>query len=158
VSRQAPLVIRRAEPGEADALTDLCRAAKRHWGYPPEWMEAWAEVLRITPAAIAEQWIYVAEQEGHRVGFYGLRREGPRWHLEHLWLEPAAIGRGHGRTLFAAAATMAQRLGARALHIKADPNAEAFYRKMGAVRRDLEAYDLLGTRRELPLMVYPLPK
>ena len=43
------------------------------------------------------------------------------------------------------------------LHIKSDPNAEAFYLKMGAVRTGQEVYMLLGKfRREVPLLVYPI--
>lgn len=156
VSRATPLVIRRALPDEADALTVLCRTAKRHWGYPPEWMDVWAVQLQVSAQDIAEQFIYVGEDAGTRVGFYGLRRDEHGWHLEHLWIEPAHMGRGHGRALFGAAVAMARRLGARELHIKADPNAEPFYCKMGAVRCELEVYELLGTRREVPRMIFAL--
>lgn len=120
-------------------------------------MEVWADQLQITAEIIAHQFVYVGERDGALVGFYSLRREEARWHLEHLWLDPTTIGRGYGRELFEAAVAMARRLGARELHIKADPNAEPFYRKMGAVRRELEIYELLGTRREVPLMVYAIP-
>lgn len=155
-----PLVIRRAEPREADALTDLCRAAKRHWGYPPELMAAWADDLLVTPAAIAAQWIYVGEEAGRVVGFFGLRRDdmAATWRLEHLWLDPAHIGRGRGRELFAAAVNCARALGVRELHIEADPNAEGFYLKMGAVRRSLQISVRAGTRRELPLMTYVIAR
>ncbi len=156
VSSLTPLVIRRAEAREADALTALCRAAKRHWGYPAEWLAAWTDELRITPAVIAAQWIYVGEEAGRTVGFFGLRRDEVHgaWHLEHLWLDPAHIGRGCGRELFGAAVRLARALGVRELHVKADPNAEGFYLKMGAVRRSQQVYELCGTRREVPLMVY----
>ncbi|MCL4530843.1 MAG: hypothetical protein M1485_06230 [Chloroflexi bacterium] len=33
--------IRRALPEEADALTEIAIAAKRHWGYPERWIEIW---------------------------------------------------------------------------------------------------------------------
>ncbi|MBA4135963.1 MAG: GNAT family N-acetyltransferase [Opitutus sp.] len=158
MSRATPLVIRRALPGEADALTVLCRTAKRHWGYPTAWMDVWAVQLQITAQDIAEQFIYVGEADATIVGFYGLRRDEFGWHLEHLWLKPAHMGCGFGRELFEAAVAMARRLGARELHIKADPNAEPFYQKMGAVRRELEVYELLGTRREVPRMVYAIPE
>jgi hypothetical protein len=43
------------------------------------------------------------------------------------------------------------------MKIKADPNAEPFYLKMGAIRQGLEVYQLLGKiRREVPLMVFKL--
>lgn len=149
-------MIRRAEAREADALTDLCRAAKRHWGYPPELMAEWDDDLLITPAAIAAQQIYVGEETGRVVGFFGLRLDeaAAAWRLEHLWVDPAHIGRGCGRELFVAAVNCARSLGVRALHIEADPHAEGFYLKMGAVRRSLRVSMRGGTRRELPLMTY----
>lgn len=151
------IVWRRAEPSEAEALTCLCRAAKRHWGYPTAWMEAWAEDLRVTPDYLAASPVFVAELAGEIIGFFGLRREADDWHLEHLWLEPRHIGRGWGRALFAAAVAEARRLGATRLRIRSDPNAEAFYRHLGAVRTGLEEYDLLGTRRAVPHLLYVLP-
>jgi GNAT superfamily N-acetyltransferase len=153
------LVLRPARPDEADALTDLCRAAKRHWGYPEEWMAEWNEDLRVTPEAIRGQVIRVGEYGGERAGFFGLRldEEGV-WHLEHLWVAPGKIRRGLGQILFAAAVAEARERGIRELRIKSDPNAEPFYLKMGAVRADTEEYLLLGRhRREVPLLVFRVP-
>lgn len=154
------LQIRRAVPGDAPALTALCRAAKRHWGYPPEWMEAWADTVCVTPAAIREQQILVLSRAGERtpLGFFGLRRDGAQWWLEHFWVTPEQIGRGVGRAMFAAALDSARRSGAEVLHIKSDPNAEGFYRRMGARRVGEERYLLLGRHpRELPLLVIDVP-
>ena len=35
------LHVRRAMPDEAEALTEIAHAAKRHWGYPENWIERW---------------------------------------------------------------------------------------------------------------------
>src|SRR2546425_9351805 len=35
--------IRRAMPGEANALTKIAHAAKRHWGYPANWIAHWKD-------------------------------------------------------------------------------------------------------------------
>ncbi|HLP26967.1 MAG TPA: GNAT family N-acetyltransferase [Acidobacteriota bacterium] len=151
-----PLQIRRAVPSEAPTLTTLCRAAKRHWGYPDEWMDAWADTVRVTPAAIRSQLIFVACGAGDPapVGFFGLRREGSQWCLEHFWVTPAQIGRGVGRAMFGLALATARRNGARELQIKSDPNAEGFYRRMGARRVGEQRYLLLEKYpRELPLLV-----
>lgn len=156
VNRESPIVIRAARADEAGALTVLCRAAKSHWGYPSEWLEAWAEALTVTPRDIFASRIRVGESDGVMIGFYGLREEEGRWHLEHLWIAPEFIGHGAGRTLFEAAVNEARRFGVKTLHIKADPNAEPFYLKMGALRRDTEVYSLLGHRRELPLLTYEI--
>jgi len=143
---------------EVGDLTALCRAAKAHWGYPPEWMEAWADVLRITPGTLAREEVFVAvraEDSADRMGFFSLRRGDDRWWLEHFWIAPSHLRRGCGRGLFGAAANVARNLGVRRLEIKSDPHAEGFYLRMGARRVGEERYLLLGQHpRELPLLVF----
>jgi GNAT superfamily N-acetyltransferase len=100
----------------------------------------------------------VAEVEGQAAGFLGLWRADGHWFLEHLWVRPEWHGRGLGRALFGEAVRLAQATGATELRIKADPNAEPFYLKMGAVRTGSEVYELPGKiRREVPLLSYRLP-
>ena len=76
--------------------------------------------------------------------------------LEHLWVLPAWIGAGLGRTLFEHAMRRAQELGARTVTIESDPSAEGFYRRMGARRAGEIVYELEGRERALPVMVVEL--
>jgi len=151
------LLFRRAEAQDAELLTEIALAGKRHWGYPEEWMAEWRPDLTVTPGYIRSQLVSVAELAGEVVGFAGLSTlEGHRY-LEHLWLRPNHIGRGFGRALFLEAVREARAAGVTELRIKSDPNAEPFYLKMGAVRTGLEVYELLGKfHREVPLLVYKL--
>jgi GNAT superfamily N-acetyltransferase len=149
--------IRPAVPREADALTALALAGKRHWGYPEAWLEAWRGALSITPAYIEAQLVSSAEDEAGRVvGFYALERAGDRLALEHLWLTPSLIGSGLGRRLFEHAVESARALGATELFIEADPNAEGFYLHMGAKRIGELVSRLTGEERILPQLWYPL--
>ncbi len=154
---KTPLLFRSARTEDAALLTEIALAAKQHWGYPAEWMAEWRPDLTVTAGYILSQPVVVAEAEGGVVGFAGLSTlEGHRY-LEHLWLKPAYIGRGFGRSLFMAAVRVARSAGVTELRIKSDPNAEPFYLKMGAVRTGVEVYDLLGKfRREVPLLAYQL--
>lgn len=123
-------------------------------------MEAWADTVRVTPAAIRTQQILVASRigDGVSVGFFGLRRDGAQWWLEHFWVTPEQIGCGVGRAMFTEALAAARRCGASVLHIKSDPNAEGFYRRMGAQRVGEESYLLLDKHpRQLPLLVIDVP-
>ena len=43
----------RAKPEDADTLTKISFAAKRHWGYPERWIEAWSDILTMRPEFIA---------------------------------------------------------------------------------------------------------
>lgn len=58
--------------------------------------------------------------------------EGEASDLDALFIDPPAIGSGAGRALFDAAVALARKRGARRMTILADPNAAAFYERMGA--------------------------
>jgi len=149
------VLFRGAEAGDAALLTRIALAGKQHWGYPNEWMDAWRYDLTVTPEYIRTQPVRVAERAGEVIGFVGLSSTAEGRYLEHLWQWPRHIGNGFGRMLFAEAVRVAKAEGVSELRINADPNAEPFYLKMGAVRRELEVYFLLGkVRREVPLMSY----
>jgi len=151
-------VFRRAQPAEAAQLTQIALAAKQSWGYPDEWMAEWRPDLTITPGYIGSSPVWVAEVEGAVAGFVGLVRTDGDWQLEHLWVRPEFHGGGVGRALFGEAVRQARAAGATELRIKSDPNAEAFYLKMGAVRTGSEVYELPGKiRREVPQLSYRLP-
>src|SRR3954462_14177657 len=91
--------IRRAAAEDADALSDLAHRAKAHWGYPAAWMREWDAQLTIIPGYLELHDVWVVEHEGKIVGMCGLEGRRARWPLEHVWVEPAAHGRGFGRAL-----------------------------------------------------------
>jgi len=151
-ARGTGVEIRRAGPGDADALSRVASAAKGHWGYPDGWMERWREGLTISPEFVSQREIYAAFVEGEPVGFYALHEEGQKIELEHLWVLPERMGLGLGRALFDHALGRAAALDAEVLGIEADPNAEGFYRRMGARRVGEIVYELDGRERVLPLL------
>jgi GNAT superfamily N-acetyltransferase len=126
--------IRRARPGEAAALSALALRSKGHWGYSAEFLEACRAELTLRDERLLEERAHVAEQDGVVVGFFTVTGAPPEGALECLYVDPVAIGRGAGRALLDAAIDLARREGFRALTIDADPNAEAFYLRQGAVR------------------------
>jgi GNAT superfamily N-acetyltransferase len=144
----------KARPDDAGALTRVSFDAKRYWGYPERWIARWNESLTITPDFVRRNEVYAALVEGEIVGFYALVGEGERVELEHLWVSPEHIGTGVGRALFDHAVRRAASLGARFLGIEAEPNAEGFYRRMGARRVAEISYPIEGQKRTLPLLVF----
>jgi GNAT superfamily N-acetyltransferase len=145
-----------AKPQDADALTEIAYAAKRHWGYPERWIESWRDTLTIRAEFIAANVTYSAIEDGRAVGFYLLTNESDGLHLDHFWITPRAMGRGVGRALFEHALEQARKLGHRTLKIEADPNAEGFYTRMGARRVGVTVTSIENQRRELPLLLYDL--
>jgi len=127
-------------------------AAKRHWGYPEEWIVEWTPVLTITAETFANHSVIKLEKMGVIVGFYVLRVDGLVADLEHLWVLPAVMGEGAGRHLFDHAARAALHAGARILRMESDPNAESFYLHMGASRVGQRPAPMGGVERALPLL------
>jgi GNAT superfamily N-acetyltransferase len=148
------MTIVRARPADVEALTEIAHAAKRHWGYPETWIAAWRDILMMRAEFITANVAYVAVENQRPVGFYVLTTETDGLHLDHLWILPSSMGRGIGRALFQHAAAEANRLGFRSMKIEADPNAEPFYKRMGAVRVGTSTSETCGERRELPLLEY----
>jgi GNAT superfamily N-acetyltransferase len=123
--------IRRARAGEGDMLTTLARQAKAHWGYSPELLARFADDLVLSEAAIGRDEVWVLDGHDGPIGFHRVVVGEPAV-LEDLWIEPAAIGAGHGRRLWLHAVEVARRAGAEAIELDADPNAVGFYERMGA--------------------------
>ena len=99
--------------------------------------------------------VLVHETDGAADGVGVLVASRPDAELEHLWVYPPAIGRGVGRRLFQAVAEEARRIGARRIALNSDPYAEAFYRRLGAVRiGDHPVAEIPG--RVLPRLAFSL--
>ena len=107
--------------------------SKAHWGYTPQQMAVFQSELSFTPETLLERRPHVLEEAGQVVALYTLLGDGPEIELEHLFVHPDHLGRGHGRRLFHHACQVARAAGAVALTIKSDPNAAGFYRAMGAL-------------------------
>lgn len=151
-----PPVVRPARPDEAAALSDLALRSKGHWGYDEAFLEACRAELTVTPDWCAAGTVLVAEDDGVVLGLVALAGEPPDGELAMLFVEPAAIGRGLGAVLTRAGLDLAARLGMERLHLDADPDAEPFYLRMGAVRvGETPSGSVPG--RVLPAMVLAVP-
>lgn len=130
------LLIRVARPDEAEALSALCRRSKAHWGYDEAFMARSAVSLAVRPEAVAAGRVFVASYTDRPDSVLGIAELAPIADsvidLDKLFVDPPAIGHGAGARLFAHAVAEARQRGARTLTILADPNAAAFYERMGA--------------------------
>ena len=144
--------IRRATPDEAATLTAIAHAAKRHWGYPEEWIERWKVDLTIAPDLIANNEVFVAIVSDEIAGCCALVVNDSLAEIEHMWIKPEQIGSGVGRALFDHVRDRANELHLPALELSADPNAEGFYARMGAARVGEVRADMDERTRVLPRM------
>ncbi|HXG94005.1 MAG TPA: GNAT family N-acetyltransferase [Blastocatellia bacterium] len=148
--------IRKATKDDSNRLTEIAHAAKRHWGYPERWIDIWKGALTITPDFILSNEVFTATIDGEVVGFYALTMRGNKATLEHLWVLPDRIGTGIGKELFHHAVAKAASLNAETIEIESDPNAEGFYRRMGARHVGEIISEIEGKQRALPLLVYEM--
>lgn len=116
-------------------LRALAQRSKAYWPYDAAFLAAVAPLLVLEPRHVAAQEVHLLEDRSgaHPIllGWHRLTLHGTRAELEDLWVEPAVIGRGHGRTLFEHAVGLARRAGAAWLEWDADPHAQGFYEAMG---------------------------
>jgi GNAT superfamily N-acetyltransferase len=147
----AEVRIRPARLDEAAALSALALRSKAFWGYSPEFIEQCRAELTLRPEELGALRAHVADDRGELLGFFTVRGAPPEGELDCLYVDPAAMRRGLGRALLAAARALARREGFRALAVHSDPNAEAFYLRHGATRvGDVPSASIPG--RTLPLL------
>jgi GNAT superfamily N-acetyltransferase len=112
--------------------------------------------LTVKEESIAEGRVLVAiDADGRTIGTVSVGRDGDDAELALMFVDPAAIGGGTGRTLFQAAVTLARGLGYRRMTILADVNAAPFYERMGARFLRNEPSDAIPGR-VLPFYEYDL--
>jgi N-acetylglutamate synthase-like GNAT family acetyltransferase len=149
--------IRRARQEESAMLTELTVRSKAHWGYDDSFMERSRADLEFQASKFLPDFhVYILEAEGEPLGFCSLISvDSNTVELHDLFIEPRHIGKGYGKQLWNYAVNLARSLGFRRLVLTADPNAEAFYARQGAVRIG-EKTSPVDSGRSLPVMEYIL--
>lgn len=151
--------IRSAHPEEAEMLSELAWLSQSYWDYSPEQMAGFSASLSVTQEFLEQNPTYLIEIENDGfvevLGFYSLEQAANgQWWLRRLWVAPSHIGTGMGQLLFLHACELAETIGAEKLCILSNPNAEAFFLRMGAERVGAEkahygAADLLMSVLEI---------
>lgn len=152
--------VREAKPEEQRELTRLCVRATMHAGYDEAFIDRTMPALTITVPLIRANCVQVAENStGEIVGVVAATPTALQGiaQLYGLYVDPAHWKRGIGRTLFGAAVARAKRIRAGALMITAEPSAEGFYKRMGAIRIG-EGPFYFSPEIILPSLLYVFPR
>lgn len=123
---------RQAVVADIPTLNAVALAAKAHWGYTDEQLQAWRGDLEVEPDSLGSRPVFVAEMDDQVAGFVQLATDVEPWEVCAMWVSPDHMGRGLGRSLLAQACRVADAAGQRELYIDSEPNAEGFYRACGA--------------------------
>jgi GNAT superfamily N-acetyltransferase len=155
-----PYSVRDAKTDEQRELTRLCVRATMRAGYDEAFIDRVMPGLTITVPLIAGGCVQVAQQNsGEVVGVVAVTTtmlQGIAL-LYSIFVDPACWKRGVGRVLFEAAVTRARALRAGALMIYAEPSAEGFYKRMGAIRIG-EGPFVYSPEIVLPHLLYIIPR
>lgn len=153
MTQSTSLDIRRANGSDSAALTEVACRAKAHWGYPADWMTHWRADLTLTPEYINAHRAFVGEAGGSPVATCVLEDKGTSWSIEHLWVLPEHQGAGFGRAIVEHVRRVAHDIRRDPIEVVSDPNAEPFYRKLGAVPVGSEPAPMPGAPdRVLPIL------
>jgi GNAT superfamily N-acetyltransferase len=150
---------RQARPEEQGELTRLAVRATKHAGHDEAFIDRTIPALAVTVPMIGGQWVQVAEDRSHKI-------VGVVWVtptalsgialLQGLYVDPPFWRQGIGRMLFEAAIARAVEFKAGAMVINAEPTAEGFYKRMGAIRIG-EVPFYFSPETILPQFLYVMP-
>ncbi|GAA1490462.1 GNAT family N-acetyltransferase [Brachybacterium sacelli] len=128
------IVVRQARAEEAEEISALALRSKSHWGYDEEFLRACRDELTVTPEMCTSGTVRVAVQDTRILGYHRLAGSPAHGELSALFVDLEVIGHGIGGVLLEDALALATARGFRSLVLDADPGAELFYRRFGAVR------------------------
>ena len=135
--------ISKAQNIDAEVLTDISFAAKKHWNYPDHYYDLWRDELTITKEYIQQNIVFKALYMDVIIGFYSITENKEDFYsgdtfvkkgfwLEHLFIKPEYHKLGIGTLMMNHAKQVSRDLGITDLLIFVDPHAKGFYDKVGA--------------------------
>ncbi|MGB1242958.1 MAG: GNAT family N-acetyltransferase [Chitinophagales bacterium] len=152
--KPSAITIQEAFFEDAKKLTNIALTAKRHWGYPEEWITLWTEGLTISSAYIIQNQVFTAIRERKIIAFTALVQRENAYEIEHLWVLPEYMGLGVGQQLISHLKNTLSTLNSTRLKVivVSDPNAVGFYQKMGATI--VGEYESVPNKRMLPILEF----
>lgn len=124
-----PILIRRANPDDAAALTALMHASAAYSGHYASILDGYA----LTPDQVARDEIFLVESDAGIAGLFSLTLGGEP-ELDLMFVADGAQGSGLGALLFDHMKAVARRMGVGTVRIVSHPPALGFYERMGAKR------------------------
>ena len=151
--------VREAKPEDQRELTRLCVRATMHAGHDEAFIDRTMPALTVTVPLINANCVQVAEDGSKVVGVVVVTPTALQGiaQLYGLYVDPAHWKRGIGRVLFGAALARAKAIKAGALMITAEPSAEEFYKRMGAIRIGEQPF-YFSPETILPSLLYVIPR
>ena len=149
------IALRPATISDLAALSALCLRSKGHWGYDQAFLDACRAELTITPDDLAQNQTIVALWDDTIAGTVQLATHDAIAEIHMLFVDPPFMARGIGTALFQWCVDTARDAGIKSLRADADPEATAFYERMGATQAGYAPSGSIPGRK-LPIMSYQI--
>lgn len=145
---------RLAMADEAEALHDLSIRSKAHWCYDTDFMALVTSKLHLREEWFLAGRVILAMVKGSIAGVVAVMPPDRALvsELEHLFVDPQAIGRGVGTALLEKAENLLRNENAKALRATSDPHAQTFYERRGFVKIGDAPSDAIPGRK-LPILI-----
>ncbi|WP_394829607.1 GNAT family N-acetyltransferase [Pendulispora albinea] len=124
-----PIAFRPATAADAEVLTLIVHESH---GYRTPEERALVQSIVLTPEYLTENASRILEYQGETAGFYTLLAVDSEMELDMFFVDERFARLGLGRALFEDMCRLAKHLGAREVVIVSNPDAAAFYERMGA--------------------------
>jgi len=134
---------------DAFLFGSIAKKAKAHWGYPAEWLALWEDDLSFTKDFLSMHFVLVLKLADQIRGFFIIIEEPDHFNIEHCWVLPEHLGKGHGSQLLRRALSEPY-FANQKIQVLSDPNAVGFYEKFGFKTTQMIPSKPIG--REPPLM------
>ena len=124
--------IKDATLNDLNKVNELLRLSKSYWKYNKEFIDTFMEKFGITSDYLENHHIKLFYIDDRLAGFYNFEMNNENvFELANFFLHPDFIGQGIGKKLWNACCQTAIEQGKNEFILWGDPNAEAFYLKMG---------------------------
>ncbi len=130
LSKYWQMKVEKAELTDLNMLNQISFKAKKHWGYPDEWMKKWKSELTVSPKYLRENSVFRLTENNTIVGFCAIEEKENEYEIGHLWILPKFMGKGYGKILLDESLKRTC-ISRKRIIVISDPNAEKFYQKMG---------------------------
>jgi GNAT superfamily N-acetyltransferase len=147
-------LVRTAVSGDRAAVAEVFRLASLSNASDRENLLAHPELLELDDRSISDGRLRVAEIDGRVVGFATTRIAGPVLELEDLFVHPEWMRRGVATRLIADVVEVGRRVGATRVEVTGNPNALAFYERVG-FEGDEQVSTFFGPGTRMHLTVPP---
>lgn len=145
------MTVKKASTKDNEILTEITKKSKAYWGYSEEQILAWNVSLTISKDFIENNYVFKLLKDNKIIGYYAyVDIECDNVKLDSLFILPEYIGKGFGRFLVTDFLNRMRNDKCERILVDSDPNAEAFYVKLGFTR--IGEFETSVPKRIMPIL------